>query len=564
MKKISSIIRWTLFFALAMSFAACSMMEVENIDNNGDNPEVKGDGAYLILNFSSSTRATNHPFGSENGDGRESAHNYENKVDNLCFFIYNDGAKKFNEANGNTTFTYKAYIDNINYEGVREEGENVIFPPKRFHIEAYYPKEGDRIMVLINAGNLTYKIKTIDDLRNAQITKQNTWTSAKYIKDYNSFAMTSCTDDDTYGKIEITDKDGKKHAGSYDDPFVARVDVERVAARVDWVLPEDGSHNPIVDPTWGAVYETKADDGIAGKLYVSDIRMVNENQMPTYLIRRIATSVNPLVGENYMGKVTLDTKELPQQYVVEPLTTEKIAGKEYNEELLDTWFGASRFKNSMNATTFFPAGNDYKVGFNATNTADNNYKRFETDFIDNKKCWCYTLGYLMENTMDKSEYTNSNLRTGLQLKCTFLPQDIYQFPEGATVPVRLENTGDNYKIGRSFCYLKNTADVKKSLFFDTNLDATRYLSIQGDKENYEIYNYENGACYYYIWLKHAACDNASDEGNYPMEYAIVRNNIYRIKIEKILHLGTAEPEDVKEALIEVLQWNLRIQPTIYL
>lgn len=548
MKRISSIIRWTMLLTLVLGFTGCSMRDVEEMGPHGGNAGNDGEGSYLILNFRAGTRATNHPFGGEDGDGREVGHYHENEVNNLCFFIYNDGGKTFNEASPETRISYKAYIDNISSETTTTEDGAVTFPPKRFHIDTYYPAEGDRIIVVINTGDLTYKINTLADLRNATITRDNTWTSSEFIKDYRSFAMTSCTDDSNYGVVQ------RNHKGSYEDPFVANVEVERVAARVDWVLPTDAEKQVWLDPTYGAVYSTDESEGIAGKLYVSDIRMVNENQMPTYLIRRTAAEVNPLSPVTYMGKVTLSSsKELPQQYVVEPRTTQKNASTDVTQ-YLDTWYH-STFASSKDTAWFFPTNvNTYKVAYNAAEG-----KRFTTD-----DGTCYTLGYLMENTMDKSAYDNPNLRTGLQLKCVFLPRNICTYPEGATSLTFLPATEGNYKIGRSFCYLKNTAVPTKSLFFDNDTVAKRYLSQQSDRNNYEIYNYPNGICYYYIWLKHAACDNPSDEGTYPMEYAIVRNNIYRIRVEKVLHLGTVAPEDVKEELIRVRQWNLREQPEIHL
>lgn len=550
MKRISSIIRWTMLLTLVLGFTGCSMRDVEEMGPHGGNTGNDGEGSYLILNFRAGTRATNHPFGGELGDGTEQGHNYENKVDNLCFFIYNDGGKTFNEADPSTQISYKAYIDNIGSDPTIADDGTVTFPPKRFHITTYYPANGDRVIVVINAGDLTYKIKTLDDLRNATITRENTWTSSEFIKDYRSFAMTSCTDDDNnYGFVQ------RNHKGSYEDPFVANVEVERVAARVDWVLPTNAENQVWLDDTYGAVYSTDESEGIAGKLYVSDIRMVNESQMPTYLIRRTAAEVNPLRQVTYMGKVSPvnGVAGLPQQYVVEPLTTQKNASTDVTQ-YLDTWYH-STFASSKDPAWFFPTDrNTYKVGYNAAEG-----KRFTTD-----DGTCYTLGYLMENTMDKSAYNNPNLRTGLQLKCVFLPRNICTYPEGATSLTFLPATEGNYKIGRSFCYLKNTAVPTKSLFFDTDMDAKRYLSQQSDRNNYEIYNYPDGICYYYIWLKHAACDNSSDEGTYPMEYAIVRNNIYRIRVEKVLHLGTVAPEDVKEELIRVRQWNLREQPEIHL
>lgn len=553
MKKIVSIIKLALSFALAIGFAACSMMEVEDNQltggNGGDNGNGE-EGSFLILNFSTATRATNHPFGGEYGDGLEKGHYFENKVDNLCFFIFNDNDKKFTEASDDTPIKFKQYIGNIAYKGTDED-----YQSEKFRLEKYHPYRGDRVVVVINVGDVTAGVNKISDLRNATITKAQTWRPASLISNYDSFAMSSCTDDGNSGNVEVN------HRGTYDDPFVAYAEVERIAARIDWVLPTDAGNNPTIDPVYGAKYETDGTEGVAGSLYITDIRMVNENQKPTYLIRRIAKEVNPLSGIKCMGKVTLNNKELPNQYVVEPLTEQKHSGVDFTEELLTDWYGASRFSESKNPETFFPTGDLYKVGYNAEES-----KRFKASWLtEEMDTWCYTVGYTMENTMDKSVADNSDLRTGVQLKCTFVPKDIYVYPTDTRTLTRLTDD-DKYQPGRSFCYLEHK-DPSKSLFFETQKDCERYLAANiadYNVDDYKILNYVDGVCYYYIWLKHAACDDPNDSGKYPMEYAIVRNNIYRIKIEKILHLGTVEPEDLKYELIKVRQWNLREQPEIKL
>ncbi|MDE6422957.1 MAG: fimbria major subunit, partial [Muribaculaceae bacterium] len=37
-------------------------------------------------------------------------------------------------------------------------------------------------------------------------------------------------------------------------------------------------------------------------------------------------------------------------------------------------------------------------------------------------------------------------------------------------------------------------------------------------------------CYYNLWLRHYNDENADPQLSYPMEYAIVRNNIYRVAL----------------------------------
>ena len=67
-------------------------------------------------------------------------------------------------------------------------------------------------------------------------------------------------------------------------------------------------------------------------------------------------------------------------------------------------------------------------------------------------------------------------------------------------------------------------------------------------------------CYYNLWLRHYNDEKADPQEAYPMEYATVRNNIYRVSIS---FNGPGDPEptmrdpDTMQARIFVRKWNLR-------
>lgn len=56
-----------------------------------------------------------------------------------------------------------------------------------------------------------------------------------------------------------------------------------------------------------------------------------------------------------------------------------------------------------------------------------------------------------------------------------------------------------------------------------------------------ITKYQGGNCYYTYWIKHA--EDGNDTTVSPMEYAIVRNNIYQINVTGINDIGTVTPTD---------------------
>ena len=73
----------------------------------------------------------------------------------------------------------------------------------------------------------------------------------------------------------------------------------------------------------------------------------------------------------------------------------------------------------------------------------------------------------------------------------------------------------------------------------------------GDVDGCEVY--DQGRCYYVYWIRHA--DDNDINAISPMEYAIVRNNIYQLKINSISGLGTPEPDsNVKEVEFDIHVW----------
>lgn len=527
MRHFASISLMLLAILVGACFSACTFHE------DMDSESCPKDGLYLKLHidFGSGTRATGDPHGGEDGDGREAAHFNERTIDNLCFFIYNDGGNLFNDAGDAVPFKYKKFIEHLGLSGADSYDTTPIL------VNGYHPSNGDRIVVVVNLGDCT-SYNTIGDLRTAEVEKEDAWKSAALIKDYSLFAMSSSTDDIVKGKVYV---DGGR--GEFSNPYYATVDVERIAARVDWVLPLDGFGNPLVDADGAKYLATEA--GSEGTLYLTDVRLVNESRMSTYLIRRISPQVQPaLGGVTYMGKVDVDGAGLPTTYVVEPLTIYKNKFTPPSPSNYETWYGASSFLHSKEASFF--ATSDYNVYANATASA-------MPFTVGGQKC--YTIGYLMENTMDKSLQTNDT-RTGVELRCTFVPTTVYECTTvgGTESPVA-------YSKGNDFWYYEDKTDRTKSKFFLTETDFDNYAY---GKSDYVKRKYTKGVCYYYIWLHHAMYDEIAHSGKYPMEYAIVRNNIYRIDIEQVLSIGTPTPDPIARELIKVRKWNLREQKPIRL
>lgn len=59
-------------------------------------------------------------------------------------------------------------------------------------------------------------------------------------------------------------------------------------------------------------------------------------------------------------------------------------------------------------------------------------------------------------------------------------------------------------------------------------------------QRYGTRTYEDATCYYTWWVRHS---NDNDDAKGIMEYAIVRNNIYKLTVESIYSLGDPVPGD---------------------
>ena len=105
------------------------------------------------------------------------------------------------------------------------------------------------------------------------------------------------------------------------------------------------------------------------------------------------------------------------------------------------------------------------------------------------------------------------------------------------------------------------------LYFSNKEAADKYCAAYNRNNpsgGYVSDEYKNGLCYYYVWLRHA--NNGDDAVHGPMEFGIVRNNIYRLKISKVAGPGTVKPDprnpEYLKAIIYVRKWREVTHPVI--
>ena len=90
----------------------------------------------------------------------------------------------------------------------------------------------------------------------------------------------------------------------------------------------------------------------------------------------------------------------------------------------------------------------------------------------------------------------------------------------------------------------------------TDTRARLYASSNG-----LLRTYYKGLCYYVWWLRHS--NDNSDMTNGLMEYAVVRNNIYKVEVETVASIGGDVPDDTEiKAHVYVKDWVLLEEETL--
>ena len=441
------------------------------------------------------------------------------------------------------------------------------------------------VIVVANPGGDDWwtSVSTLKDLQDKIM--KTAWTPNADGK-YTDFLMASA--DDAVTPLNVTE-DNTTEANA----AKTAVSVERVAARVDYnALNEYTCTDPMYD---GATVE------------ITGATIVNRLTAGSYLLKRVAGDVNGTNPE-YLGDETA-VNTVATNYVLDPWTALKT-----QQNLTDMPFpvdGESVAASALyDAETYIPTRSDNpadwagycKAGVPAT--ADG-YLR---------------VGYALENTTDKLS-TSLNYNTGIVFKAQFHPvgvdgdyndgQTFFTY-NGKIYPMLTDMMGQlngqedfSTYVGKKIAaltswdelkdfavsitndptgyrtYLENYADTHSTETFNTanELKWEYYLSYElGVFENSQdgpeinqneintrnvlfknsgekLRTYYNGQCYYIWWLRHS--NDGDDEKNGVMEYAVVRNNIYKVSVNSIYSLGGDIPDNEGlDAQVYVNKWSM--------
>lgn len=561
---VKSVMGCMLVTALA---AGCAQEDIGNAPSEGGGLSAS---SYVSLSFASpqGTPTRSNPTGGETGDGLEKGQANENAITSAVAFFY-QGTDQKGVNSGGTTLIKAVVSFNFNNIGNGTD-ENSTGVDRTY---TTLPQQVDlengtyNVIVVANPGTdwWTGRSLTLADVRDHIQT--TAWTVSG--SDYSNFVMTSAAD------ATLT-----LNSNPESDPATAEVDVERMAARLDYKTT--GTYT-CDDPD----YES---NNQKATVEITGAALVNNLTAGSYLLKRVAADVNGV--PTYLGNETPDAG-VQTNYVLDPWTAVKtsannnftIGGETKTaEDLYGEWFG-----NISQNPNYWAA-----------------YVQPGTSVSDGAETW-QRIGYTLENTT-AAEEAGKRYSTGVVFKAKFHPAKVTSytnstytdgatfFAYGKTLYASMEDMMigfyghkfDNGFSGIEECktwgkvrqfitstlltndpsgydkYLEGLAEGKADA--DAVADASsltwsyymlnecgyskdgngKVVLDQKGKvtrialQRYGTRTYEDATCYYTWWVRHS---NDNDDAKGIMEYAIVRNNIYKLTVESIYSLGDPVPGD---------------------
>lgn len=546
---------------MASLAAGCAQEDIGTVPTGGGGMSAS---SYVSFSFASPQGAPtrSNPTGGETGDGLETGQDYENDITSAVAFFYQTSEGNGVNSGGNTTIKAVVEFNTINKIDETQSGVDRIYATGAKQIDLENGKYN--VLVVANPGNdkwWTGKTLTLADVRDHIHTAA--WTASE--SGYSNFVMTSAAD------ATLT-----LESNPEDDPATAEVNVERMAARLDYKTT--GTYT-CDDPAYpDATVE------------ITGAALVNNLTAGSYLLKRVADDVNGV--PTYLGNETPDAG-VQTNYVLDPWTADKtsannsftIGGETKTaEDLYGEWFGnISQDPNHWAA-----------------------YVQPGTEVSDGTEKW-QRIGYTLENTT-AAEEAGKRYSTGVVFKAKFHPQGVANYTDGETffeygtkIYASMENMMKNF-YGSKFDELDDLikkcetwGDVKQfitsTLLTNDPSGYNKYLEGQAEGKDdtetvsdfssltwsnymlnecgyskdengkvvldqngkvtrialkpYGTRTYEDATCYYTWWVRHSNDNDDTKKGI--MEYAIVRNNIYKLTVNSVYSLGGEVPDD--ESLI---------------
>lgn len=578
--------------SLALLATSCSMS-----DDMECPPDPAGGGtgkAYIQLSFrmadAQGTRA--NPDAGETGDGPEAGQDYENRVNSAVAFLF-DGDADVNSPD-ETPVIAAVYFDNV----TSGDGKWITETQQADVDNGTY-----NVIVVANPGD-DFWCSTADNLSEV---RDKIYTTAWTKSDdgtYSDFLMALADEPSERLVVENNPKE---------DPATISVNVERVAARVDYKA--DGE------------FKLTDTDYKDASVKILGATIINDFSAGSYLLKRVSKDQTKKTGRDvtYLGIEETGADGLPTNYVIDPWTADK---NSTNAELNNTPF-TTVDGQSVNAAGLYVDGSYLYSGSEDPERWSTRMTAGTPITDPGGQVW-QRVGYTLENTTAQGQ-TAKTYNTGLAFQAQFNPGSaladyktghtffrysdrLYtsltammgQLNERTDFATYFNDAVDNLKSRTwadvtAFCDALSYDPVGIAAYFTglqgdaqgtdavgtalDNVTWTAFLATLGVVEsdltdpqinqgsvtdtrarlyassNGLLRTYYKGLCYYVWWLRHS--NDNSDVTNGLMEYAVVRNNIYKVEVSSVASIGGDVPDDTEiMAHVYVKDWVLLGEETL--
>ena len=569
-EKLKCAWRVLLFASCTLLPAACSFgeeFEAADYDEDG-----AGDVSYVSLDIVPTAGPDSRaggPTGGEDGDGREPGQDYENEVTTVTAFVMAGDAGI--NALGTTPIEAVIQFYSLTQQddasapysrAYRTETLPVAIPDGTYSVLAV--ANGGDMAWATNAANLT-----LADVRD-HIYNGAAWQESA--GGYGQFVMASADD----AKLTLS-------SNSADEPAMAEIGVERLAARVDY--QKEGSY-------------TCAEQAVfPGTVEIEGAVLVNNMTAGSYLFKRTADDA---MGANlrYLGEETATADDVATNYVIDPWTSQKtpeMGG--LPDELYGLRLG-SYDKPADWANVVVPgtpvtdaaSGEEWmRIGYTLENTADRtaeprqyatgvvfrakftpaestvvgNYTAGRTFFRWNGALYANCRG-IMEaywgaaGSVDGAENAVKACKTWDDLRTVANDRQAGD-PTGYVSWLRAcvdghGNDGDVLTDAGQYTWTSymhtvcGYLDEQGNVQIDAGGKNTRELLAR-----HNVQTYRDATCYYTYWIRHGG----SESSDATMKHAVVRNNIYKLSVDGVYDLGDDLPGETPLVVtVYVNNWTL--------
>lgn len=510
----------------------CACVADNDICEDITKPQIANSNQFINLSIvvssgnESITRA--NPAGGEDGDGREAGTDLENIVNGITLILY-----KINNGEGLNDLTDKDTIDFIQYYGVDlvddYEYENEDCKKEAVYTTGDQPLEGldlaktYRAIVVANV-DLTKEdftvgknVKEVLD-HTSKVSPQLIFQNSNLGATATDFVMSLESEENTLVKFQDPETTTSANGQIIEKYKFDGIHIERLAARIDF-WAKGVSYDEDLEGYKYSVYDNNGESNdyfvltavMPFNLYDGDeflFKRIGDSSAKNYLASENNMEDNVVIDPNTFKKAdvppTKDGVVSIPDYMNSSYWLDNIIDKDIDKELKDlphmTMSGVQDNKQ------WGKAKSEYKEG---TITGDN-----------------IIVGYAKENTLP----INSPLfyyATGLRIE-----GDYYKYNDGEETKEHLvyygflRHKGEGYAQGDTYYPMWSKEDLKK--YKEGTLEDKQQKLLNGS----------------------------------PMNFGVVRNNIYRISIDKIKKRGEEQPEITWKIMVK--NWDVFEHKTIFM